>query len=100
MYKIAVPLQNRLVNQNTREDYLRLLKEAEASAVLLIAEDCINYERFAENVAFFKAAGLSVGVWLGETIGHGGVLLNGLDGEEKKFALTTVAKINLAIIFD
>lgn len=84
MYKIAVPIQNRLVNRQTREDYLRLLREAEADRVVLIAEENIDYERFAENVAFFKSAGFSVGVWLAETIGHGGVLLNGLDGEEKK----------------
>ena len=84
MYQITVPIQNRLVNEQTRGDYLRLLKEAEADRVVLIAEENIRYERFAENVAFFKSAGFSVGVWLAETIGHGGVLLNGLDGEEKK----------------
>lgn len=83
MYQIAVPIQNRLVNENTREDYIRLLKEAEASRIVLIAEENTNYPRFAENVAFFKEAGFSVGVWLAETIGHGGMLLNGLDGEEK-----------------
>ena len=86
MYQITVPIQNRLVNESTKEEYLRLLKEAEAACVLLIAEDNICYSRFAENVAFFKKEGFSVGVWLAETIGHGGVLLNGLDGEKKHFS--------------
>ena len=83
MYKIAVPIQNRLVNEKTRGDYLCLLKKAEATHVVLIAEESINYSRFAENVAGFKKEGFSVGVWFAETIGHGGVLLNGLDGEAK-----------------
>ncbi|MBE6568000.1 MAG: hypothetical protein E7657_05005, partial [Ruminococcaceae bacterium] len=83
MYKIAVPIQNRLVNEKTRGDYLRLLKEAEATHIVLIAEESKSYSCFAENVAWFKKAGFTVGVWLAETIGHGGVLLNGLDGEAK-----------------
>lgn len=86
MYRISVPLQNRSVTESTRDDYLSLLKEANAERVFLVYNNEKDLLTLPENVAYFKEAGLAVGVWVGETIGHGGVLLNGIaDGEEESF---------------
>ena len=86
MYKISVPIQNRSVTPETREDYLRLLREAGAARVFLVFNDERDLLTLGDNIAFFKSAGISACVWVGETLGHGGVLLNGMtDAEEEHF---------------
>lgn len=84
MYRISVPMQNRSLTPATREKYLKLLREARVERVFLVFNDENDLLTLGENIAFFKNAGISAGVWIGETIGHGGALLNGISdaGEE------------------
>ncbi len=93
MYTVTVPIMRFGVNKQNRADFLTLLKRAEADRLLIATDDTedsqISEEALAElkeNIAYFKENGLSVAVWLGMTIGHGGTLLNSQDrGEGSRF---------------
>ena len=84
MYKISVPMMNRLVTEKTREDYLKILKEAECDRVFLCYRNGEDLIRLKENVEYFKKNGFESCVWVGETIGHGGALLNSHENAEKE----------------
>ena len=79
MYKISVPIMNHTVTPDRREKYLDLLKRADCERVFLAFHDYDLYEidLLADNINFFKDNGIEACVWMGCTIGHGGVLLNG-----------------------
>lgn len=81
MYKISVPLMNHTVTPERREKYLDLLKRANCDRVFLAFHDYDLYEidLLAENIRYFREQGFEACVWMGCTIGHGGVLLNGAD---------------------
>ncbi len=81
-YKIAVPMMNSVITEKYREKFLSQLKDADASRVficddrLYLLPDAMRRERLEalrENVAYFKANGLEVGIWF-SPMGHGGAL--------------------------
>ena len=82
MYKISVPLMNDTVFPHNREKYLKLVHRAGASRVFLAINDFSVPETLRDNIAFFKAHGLEVGVWL-STIGHGMLLTHCADGMDE-----------------
>lgn len=82
MYKVSVPIQNRSITPKTRKDYLSLCREASVERVFLVVHES-DLPSLKENIVFLKEGGLEVGVWIGETIGHGGALLNGTGDEQK-----------------
>ena len=81
MYKISVPLMNHTVTPDRREKYLDLLKRAKCDRVFLAFHDYDLYELdlLADNIKYFKENGFEACIWMGCTVGHGGVLLNGAD---------------------
>ncbi len=81
MYKISVPLMNHTVTPERREKYLELLKRANCDRVFLAFHDYDLHEidLLADNIKYFREHGFEACVWMGCTIGHGGVLLNGAD---------------------
>ena len=81
MYKISIPLMNHTVTPERREKYLALLKRSNCDRVFLAFHDYDLYELdlLADNIKYFKEQGFEACVWMGCTIGHGGVLLNGAD---------------------
>ncbi|MBQ8432770.1 MAG: hypothetical protein IJX28_07790 [Clostridia bacterium] len=79
MYQISVPVMNATVTSSTREEYLRQFLACEASRVFLVPDTDINtgevrdLELLKENLAFFSAHGVEGAIWVGETVGHGGL---------------------------
>lgn len=75
MYKISVPIMSSTVNEGNRETYLAQCREAGAERVFLVLGSVLGGipAHIYDNVAFFKAHGFEVGVWI-DTIGHGGIL--------------------------
>ncbi len=78
MYKTSIPVMNHLVNKETRNKFLKLLKDAKAERVLLIltGENDIDSAKekckiLKENGEFFKDNGIEPSIWIGNTIGHG-----------------------------
>ncbi|MBQ8341950.1 MAG: hypothetical protein IJY22_06230 [Clostridia bacterium] len=102
MYKLSVPLMSSSVNRGNRDIYVRQCREAGVERIFLVHESSMYPipDDLAENVAFFKGNGFEVGIWLGDTIGHGFALSHiegGMDasafplmvniqGEERPFA--------------
>ena len=84
MYKISVPMMNRLVNEQTREDYLRILKESECNRVFLCYMQNEDLTHLKENIEYFRKNGFESCVWVAETIGHGVALLNSPKNAEKE----------------
>ena len=80
MYRISLPLINRTVTPETREDYLRHFKRAEVERVFLVpAADLVRgvvdqFESLVENLAWFEANGIEAAIWLGASFGHGGLV--------------------------
>ncbi len=79
---LSLPLINHLTTAETRPAYLRWLREVRADRVFLIADAnsadmaLTNDEalaRYRENIAYFRAHGFEVGIWL-NGLGHGGEL--------------------------
>ncbi len=86
MYQLSVPVQNRSLTPATREEYLKLFREAGISRVFLVFKHEKDLLTLGDNIAFFKNAGITAGVWVAETIGHGGALFNGIsEAEEEHF---------------
>ena len=81
MYKISVPLMNHTVTPERREKYLDLLRRADCERVFLAFHDydLPKLDLLADNIKYFREQGFEACVWMGCTIGHGGVLLNGAD---------------------
>ena len=78
MYKISVPIMNVSVTRETKNDYLRQMREARVDRVFLV----VSVGSFAPDVVdpicrevewklrFFEENGLEAGVWLANCIGH------------------------------
>ena len=82
MYKLSVPLMSSSIHRENRKEYVRQCKAAGVSRVFL-AHESSSYpitDALAENVAYFKENGFEVGIWLGDTIGHGFALTH-IEGE-------------------
>lgn len=75
---------NRLVNDKTREDYLRILNEAECDRVFLCYMQNEDLTQLKENIEYFRKNGFESCVWVAETIGHGSALLNSPENAEKE----------------
>ena len=80
MYQLSVPVMNATVHKGTREEYLRQFRAAGVRRVFLVPDtDMVtgtvrSFDLLKENIAYFSANGLLVGIWVGETVGHGGLL--------------------------
>ena len=72
MYKLSVPIMSRLCVDGSREEYLRQFKAAAVDRIFLVEDK--NIDLLKENIGFFKQSGFEVGIWIGQTIGHGGNL--------------------------
>ncbi len=80
---------NHSVTPQTRELFLEQFRAAEADRIFLaiqpvIAKGCIEEEELSSlqnNIAFFNSHGFETDIWVGNTIGHGG-LLHDLPSEE------------------
>ena len=78
---LDIPMHNNLVTRETRELYLKELKRAGADRFFLFIYDFFGKDpefeqelkQLKENIEFFEAAGLEVGVWI-DGFGHGGGL--------------------------
>ena len=85
MYRTWIPIHCRTLSKETRDTYLKQLKEAECSHIVIVAFEMDRdgaYEALADHIAFFRAHGIEAGIWIGTTIGHG----------EIRFQTTTAAK--------
>ncbi|MBO5295384.1 MAG: hypothetical protein J6B71_09110 [Clostridia bacterium] len=79
MYKISIPIRNHTVTPQTREAYLKLAKDSSVDRIFLTrsdfceteAEEREMIENLRENLDFFRSHGFEVGVWVGNTTGHG-----------------------------
>ena len=80
MYQLSVPVMNATVNQKTRREYLRQFLACEAKRVFLVPDTDIvtgevrDFEALKENLAYFTDHGIEGAIWVGETVGHGGLL--------------------------
>lgn len=92
MYKLSVPIMNNSLNDWTRDEYLRQFRAAEVSRVFLVpdidarngmVEDTVLVS-LRENLAFCEKNGIEGAIWVGSTLGHGGLLheLPKKEGEE------------------
>ncbi len=77
MYKISVPIFNVSITKETREKYLKQLKEAKVDRIFLCCywPKVDEISSFKENIAYFKDNGIEPAIWYGSTIGHGGPLV-------------------------
>lgn len=82
MYKISIPIGNAKLTEQTREIYLRLLKQAGIDRVFLTVDRIFDQRRypqiqqqFRENAAWLRENGIEPAIWLGCTVGHGGPLV-------------------------
>lgn len=88
MYQLSIPLMNATVNDRTREEYLRQIKACEATRVFLVVyidpesgEVLEDPALLQTNISFFKAHGIETALWVGSTVGHGGLTHEETDGE-------------------
>ena len=80
MYRYSAPIYNIHITPDRREDYLQSLRAAKIERVFLIPQR--NFEAgeikdlalLHENVAWLRTCGISPAIWMGDTIGHGGLL--------------------------
>ena len=80
MYRISLPLINRTVTPETREEYLRQFRRAEVERVFLVpSTDMVlgkiyQFESLVDNLAWFEKNGIEAAIWVGTSLGHGGLL--------------------------
>ena len=82
MYKLSVPLNAFLVNEESGPKYVGEFRKAGVERVFLFSSEpithvnCLLYKdpgRLEKAIAFFQKEGFEVGVWM-DAFGHGGVL--------------------------
>lgn len=92
MYKISVPIMCSSVNEDTKADYLELMKVAKAARVFLVlnymessaAERLALCEDVAWKVHFFQDNGIEAGIWISHSIGMGlSLALPGLNEQDR-----------------
>lgn len=79
MYKISLPIQSKRLNDENKPIFVSLCKKARVDRVFLTASLSENTDMLKENIEYFKNEGFEVGIWVGNTIGHGDTLLGGAD---------------------
>ena len=99
MYRISLPLINRTVTPETREEYLRQFRRAEVERVFLVpSTDMVlgqinQFESLVDNLAWFEKNGIEAALWVGASLGHGG-LLHDVGSKREERMITTI--VNLA----
>ena len=99
MYRISLPLINRTVTPETREEYLRQFRRAEVERVFLVpSTDMVlgqinQFESLVDNLAWFEKNGIEAAIWVGASLGHGG-LLHDVGSKREERMITTI--VNLA----
>ena len=92
MYKLSVPLNALLVNEESGAKYVNEFRKAGVDRVFLFSSEpvtrvnCLLYtdpKRLENAIAFFKKEGFEVGVWM-DAFGHGGVLAHSTTSEYVK----------------
>ena len=79
MYRLSVPIMNATVTEKNREEYLHQCKACQVDRVFLIPDIDIglgvvrDFDALVGNLAFFESNGMEGAIWVGETIGHGGL---------------------------
>lgn len=79
MYQVSVPVMNTSVTAQTRKEYLRQFKACEVKRVFLVAYVDVysgsvsDFALLQENISFFEANGIKAAIWVGSTVGHGGL---------------------------
>lgn len=92
MYQLSVPIMNFTVNSSTREEYLRQFKACEVSRVFIVPDTDVengtvrDFDALAQNLAFFSSHGIEGAIWVGETVGHGGLTHDALKKEVNRFS--------------
>ena len=79
MYKLSLPIQSKSINDENKYDFVALCKKAGVDRVFLTASLFEDTEKLSNNIGFFKDQGFEVGIWVGNTIGHGETLLDSRD---------------------
>ena len=99
MYRISLPLINRTVTPETREEYLRQFRRAEVERVFLVpSTDMVlgkiyQFESLVDNLAWFEKNGIEAAIWVGTSLGHGG-LLHDVGSKREDGTITPI--VNLA----
>lgn len=83
MYKLSVPIMSSTVTPENRARYVQQLKRSKTDRVFFCSPTAsqTDVRQIAENVSYFKAQGFEVGIWLGDTIGHGLILKHREDSD-------------------
>ena len=82
MYKISIPMMNDSLNDWSRAEYLKQLRAAQIERVFLIPDVDARYgviddsliESLRENLAWLEQNGIEGALWVGNTLGHGGLM--------------------------
>ena len=82
MYKISIPMMNDSLNDWSREEYLKQLRAAHVERVFLIPNIDARYgiiddgliESLRGNLAWLEQNGIEGALWVGNTLGHGGLM--------------------------
>ena len=99
MYRYSAPIYNTHITPDRREDYLETFRAAKIERVFLIPQRNIEKAEVSdtallrENVAWLRACGISPCIWMGETLGHGGLLHDAKDKSWKP-AFTPIRNFN------
>lgn len=75
MYKLSVPITLSSLNDETRKIYARQCREAGVARIFICIGECMHLDdadcsHIATQLAYFKAEGFEVGLWI-NTNGHG-----------------------------
>lgn len=87
MYRLSVPVMNHSITPDTRDEYLRQCTAIGADRIFLVPDNQygsndtgishaftqVELDALRENIAFFSAHGIEAAIWVGTTIGHGGL---------------------------
>lgn len=91
MYRLSVPIMNQTVTAETRDQYLKQCSAAGVNRIFLVpvnqygnndtgirhAFTETELNALKENIAFFTEHGIETALWVGSTIGHGGLAHDG-----------------------
>ena len=99
MYQLSVPVMNSTVTRETRAEFLRQFRACEVKRVFLVPDTDVqtgevrDFDALRENLAYFEDQGIEGAIWVGETVGHGGL---SHDTVSKKREGTMTPMVNFA----
>lgn len=98
-YTTTIPINDSTITAENRDIYLEHAKMAKADRLFLNISRCFqddkmqdSLDKLKEDIEFFSSKGFEVGVWLAQTIGHGGELAFDMNSPEASF--THIVGIN------